>query len=170
MALPVLLTIGALTAGYVALSKSRAEMPGSADPSAPVLASQSNADGTVGVQQAVASAGPVVVGDNNVAAPVGQTFVTAPVGVPGTYANVNSDGVELSMGGTDPSCEASAPAIQVPTTHPTAGASDGRHVPAQRVNPHISTASLYYGSENGLSRAQRAKALAEVGPLAGLVW
>jgi hypothetical protein len=153
MAISVLLTVGALGAGFVVLSKKRAEMV--APPSG---------------QAAPADTGSpdVVIGDTGIggSSDGGVTTATAPMG-----------SMEIDQAtGADPT---EAPAT--PATTPEGPAKEDppfdRRDPTGRFSnpppPKVrmaSAAAMKYGSTKQLSAKQEAVALAELGPSTGMVW
>jgi hypothetical protein len=160
MALPVLLTVGALGVGFVALSRKRAEMPAANGTAAPTGAIEPAVDN--GVAAAAESPGETVIGDGAIGGTVGGTLVTDETPAASAYATGQME-QNKSTGGADPA------------TQPTVLASaDGVAASSPEAVPTgsytMNTTQLYFGTINGVTKQQEAVALAEMGPIMNMVW
>lgn len=157
MALPVLLTVGALGVGWVALSRARADLPAPSDNPADEPQAQDAGVTTPSDAQAAAdSPAPVPLGVHEItytgpSQPQPMTDATPVV----SAFSTGSLEQNRSLGGSDPSTLASA--IE----------------PAREVKPvatSLDPAKIYYGSSSGLTRSQVAAAYSEIGTVTGIVW
>jgi hypothetical protein len=162
MAIPVLLTVGALGVGFVALSRERAKMPG-ANGTAPPVGGSGVATDTDGVGAAATSPGATVIGDGAIGGTVGGTLVTDPTPDAAAFAT-GSQECNTSTGGSDPSTQPSVLAAAEGLS-----ASSAEAVPAE-TETYANPAQIYYGTATGVTRTQQSLALAEIGPLTGMVW
>lgn len=142
MSFPVLITVGALTAGWVLFSRERGKLVTGGGPAAPGVGSAGELAG------AAATPGDYVAGEN----PTGGAQ-------PGGAAPLESDGL-----GIKPAHNLSAgvdPSTNPPPSTPTPDASDARAVMAAAAGK-VSVASM--------SSRDQSRVLAEYGPAMGLVY
>ena len=165
MATPVLLTVGVLGAGWVYLSRKRAQMAGTASMDGEPTAGDAPAQGPGGMEAAAAFHGPTPIGANNAAFSPAAQFQTKPTidNALVFYDSSQNPNTSPSDGGNLPSTAPSAPA----TTNV-----DGPVTAAfpQVFNKIANSSTLVYGSQNGVTRSQQAQALATIGPMSGMVW
>lgn len=156
MAIPVLLTVGALTVGFVALSKKRAAMPGGSI-SAPPEAGDDAAVGGAGMEAASDSAGATPLGENGPAFSSGGRALTEANLTPHAFViNTNAtSGPDLSTQGT------------APVTSPN---NKVLEAVASTSSTPVRYTAIKFGSTSGITRVQQAAALSEIGALTGEVW
>ncbi len=156
MAAPILVTAAGLGIAWVALNRERAKMPGNQSVNGAPTAGDAPATGADGIQAAADANGATPIGSNNPAFSPGPMVSTGPTIEPGL--DIPGD---QSTGGSDPSTQPSNPAsdpVEGPTVAKTFEA------------PAIHATAIKFGSDRGITRLQRAAALAEIGPMAGMVW
>jgi hypothetical protein len=165
MAIPILLTVAGLGAGWVVLSRERAKLATGAG--AAPNGGDRPAQWIEDMKAAADAPGGMMIQDPGIAGSPGMTLVTDPAPTsPGAFV-MGTNEANTSTGGSDPATQPSSlPDTATLYTGPTA--------------PDENRASLYlagfgpsevvYGSRRGLTRQQEAAALAEVGPLSGLVY
>ncbi len=148
MAIPVLLTVGALGVGWVALSQKRATLPPAtlAKPEAGDPVTETTAEDVAAAAESPAS---VQLADPIVAT---QTPVTDETIEPSLAMGTSEQ--NRSLGGSDPSTLPTAPAPAAPVADAISSASP---------------ADILFGSGN-FSRSQEAFAIMNIGPLTDMVW
>ncbi len=195
MALPILLTVGALGAGWVALGAARAKSP---DAPAGNLSGPRGADGAKagatkhnlmitgvratmpGTQQnvdqtAAGVPGGAVVSTGN---PTSTGLVLAGGLAPGSGGNpVPGSGADpststgTSSGGDDPSTSPQTGTVPAPTSTPTTGAGSAAAPAAVDAAPDANDLiAMTYGPAGGTSSTQSSRTLGAMGPGLGLVW
>lgn len=160
MATPMLITVGALTVGFIALSKARANMPGGTQISAPPEAGDAPGVGVQGLEAAADSPGETVMGENTPAFSSGPRLSMQPSINPGALVTSDAN-AQISMGGKGPSESPSAP-VAAPELPP-------KLMNAITSGPNVNYAQIMYGSTN-VTRVQQSQALSEMGPITGEVW
>lgn len=152
MAIPILLTVGALGVGYVALSRERAKIDATGKAAAPV-------EGPAQIAGSTSAVGEVPVGDTGIA------------GANSAVQALVADGLAVhadpTAPGSDPSTSSSSPVTKLgqdPTVAaPTVGGENaglGAHTLLDAV----------YGANQTVTSKQQASTLTTYGPLAGMIW
>jgi len=165
MSAPILITALALGGGWLALSKARSEMPnGNANTSAgdPVAMSGSDflASTQPGTKTNLSTDG--IITDPDVPIEVNDAGLTGGFNVGGSA----DPSLAPSVGGADPST------LQTPKM-PSFISTGVPSVPPS-LNPKtagtFNASAIVYGTEKGLTRSQKAQALAKAGGRSGMVW
>ncbi len=160
MAMPVILTVGALGVAWVALAKKRADMPGSANPDhQPVVGDPVATEASV--NQAETSASAFMMGSTGIAGTDGDPIMISQPSAEPVGMVLTAPGTQPSVGGADPSCLSSQPMVT------EAKPSTEQRTAVQLASP----VSVMYGPKSGrITRAQKSLAFSEVGTLTGMVW